>query len=226
MIQFKNDDELFSFINERLYVASVCDILDEMGYRNQAMHQRLRPILPEMRKCGFVGRARTFQWEDVSDLTDENDESINIELFDTLKEAEVVVHSTDPDFCSATWDAMLSAVSQLKGLAGCVCDGLVRQGTKLIEIGFPVFHSGICPVNSKKRRRVVENDIPVYCGNVKVFPGDLVYADFDGVVVIPVKVQTEVFRKASEKVESENCSRSELLQGKSLREVYDKYKSL
>ena len=58
----KNDDELFRFINENLYVAAVCDILDSLGCPRQAMHQRLRPLLPDREHCGFVGRARTFRW--------------------------------------------------------------------------------------------------------------------------------------------------------------------
>ncbi len=53
-----SDQETFDYIKQNLYVAAVCDILDELGYRNQAMHQRLRPLLPDAKHCGFVGRAR------------------------------------------------------------------------------------------------------------------------------------------------------------------------
>ena len=54
--------EYLNKIRQQLYVAAVCDILDEMGYRNQAMHQRLRPLLPDIRSCGFIGKARTLRW--------------------------------------------------------------------------------------------------------------------------------------------------------------------
>ncbi|HET6993692.1 MAG TPA: hypothetical protein VFI06_01860, partial [Chitinophagaceae bacterium] len=64
------------------------------------------------------------------------------------------------------------------------------------------------------------------CGEVLVNPGDMVYADFDGIVVIPKDAEQEVFEKAQQKVHHEHLSRQELLAGKSLREVYDKYKSL
>ena len=53
------DAELFPFMTEQLYVAAFSDILDSLGFRQQVMHRRLRPLLPDMRACGFAGRART-----------------------------------------------------------------------------------------------------------------------------------------------------------------------
>ncbi|HVW62994.1 MAG TPA: hypothetical protein VHC48_23245, partial [Puia sp.] len=81
-------------------------------------------------------------------------------------------------------------------------------------------------VNSKGRGHVVAYDVPIECGGVLVNPGDLIYADFDGITVIPRSVEAEVIRMAKQKVHSENLSRTALLRGLSLREVYDKYKSL
>jgi regulator of RNase E activity RraA len=68
--------------------------------------------------------------------------------------------------------------------------------------------------------------VPVPCGGVTVYPGDLIFAGFDGIVVVPKKIEQTVVQKASEKVHAENLSRKELLAGKSLREVYNKYKAL
>ena len=59
---FSNDAELFAFARQMLYVPVVCDVLDGLGYRQQAMHQRLRPLDPNA--CTIVGRARTFRWMD------------------------------------------------------------------------------------------------------------------------------------------------------------------
>jgi regulator of RNase E activity RraA len=91
---------------------------------------------------------------------------------------------------------------------------------------FPVYYTGIRPLDSKGRAIVQAYDVPIKCGEVLVNPGDIVYADFDGIVVVPKSIEQEVFHKANEKVNNENLSRKELLSGKSLREVYDKYKAL
>ncbi|MFO0889478.1 MAG: hypothetical protein U0790_10110 [Isosphaeraceae bacterium] len=60
MPQFADDTERFRWIRDHLYVPAVCDVLDTLGYRDQAMHQRLRPLDPD--NCTIVGRARTFRW--------------------------------------------------------------------------------------------------------------------------------------------------------------------
>jgi regulator of RNase E activity RraA len=66
----------------------------------------------------------------------------------------------------------------------------------------------------------------VKCGDVLVKTGDIIFADFDGIVVVPEDVSQEVFKRSAEKVNSENLSRKELMEGKSLRDVYDKYHAL
>jgi 4-hydroxy-4-methyl-2-oxoglutarate aldolase len=226
MEKFGSDSDLFDFIKERLYVAAVCDILDELGYRNQAMHQRLRPLLPDMKSCGFIGRAKTLEWKEVDYVDEENPYGLEIEAMDSLKEGDVVVHSTDVNGTNAPWGELMSTIAKRKGVMGCVCDSQVRDCIRIIEMNFPVFYAGIRPLDSKGRGLVVNYDVPVRCGEVIVNPGDLIFADFDGIVVIPKSMEQEVVRKAKEKVHAENLSRKELLSGKSLGEVFEKYKVL
>jgi regulator of RNase E activity RraA len=104
-----------------------------------------------------------------------------------------------------------------------VVDGLVRDVKKIEELGFPVFAAGIKPVDSKGRGQVIACNVPVECGGVLVRPGDLVIADYDGVVVVPSALVEEVIRRAMDKVGRENHSRAELIEGARLRDVYDKY---
>jgi regulator of RNase E activity RraA len=92
-----------------------------------------------------------------------------------------------------------------------------------MQLGFPVFYAGIRPLDSKGRGRVMAYDVPVRCGDVLVNAGDLIFADLDGVVVVPAKLEDEVFRRAAEKVSAENATRRELLKGRTLREVYAEY---
>ena len=107
-----------------------------------------------------------------------------------------------------------------------MCDSNIRDTLRIIEQGFPVFYTGIRPVDSKGRTRVETYDRPVACGGVRVEPGDLVVADADGVVVVPRQVEEKVLEAAREKVEGESQTRKELQEGKSLREVYNKYRIL
>jgi regulator of RNase E activity RraA len=209
------------WIRENLYVPAVCDILDELGFRQQAMHHRLRPL--DGRDCVIVGRARTFRWMETDYVVEDDPYGLEIEAMDSLKAGDVVVHSTDASLTNAPWGELMTTVAKGNGAVGCICDGLIRDCQKIMKLEFPVFHAGIRPVDSKGRGRVMAYDVPVRCGEVLVCPGELIFADFDGVVVIPKKIEDKVLELASEKVKKENASRRELLKGRSLREVYDTF---
>jgi len=220
---FESDTELFEFIRENLYVAAVCDILDSLGLRHQAMHQRLRPLLPDRQRCGFVGRARTFRWMDTDYVDQADPYGLEIEAMDSLRAGDVVVHSTDAGGTNAPWGELMSTVARRNGAVGCVCDSQVRDCNRIIDMGFPVYCAGIRPLDSMGRARVMAYDVPVRCGDVRVEPGELVFADYDGIVVIPREVEAETLRRAKEKAGKESFSRKALLEGKTLREVYDGY---
>jgi regulator of RNase E activity RraA len=217
------DREWFPTIQSTLYTAAVSDILDELGYRHQAMHQRLRPLLPDIKHCGFVGRARTFLWKETDSIVTEDPYGLEIEGMDSLRAGDVAVHSTDSSGTNAPWGELMSTIAKRNGAAGCVCDSQVRDCVRIIEMNFPVYCVGIRPVDSQGRGRVEAFDVPIQCGGVPVNPGDLIFADFDGIVVIPRPIERQVIQKAFEKAGKENLSRQELIEGKSLREVYNKY---
>lgn len=225
-IVLQSNAEIFAFVKSNLYVAAVCDILDDLGLRFQAMHHRLRPLLPDPRNCGFVGRARTARWMETDYVVEEDPYGPEIELMDSLKPGDVVVHSTDYGGTNAPWGELMSTVAQKNGAVGCVCDSQIRDCVRILELGFPVYYAGIRPLDSKGRGFMVACDVPVRCGDVLVKPGELIFADFDGVVVVPREVEEQVLRRAQEKINRENLSRRELLNGKTLREVYDKYRVL
>jgi 4-hydroxy-4-methyl-2-oxoglutarate aldolase len=220
---FDTDDEIFSFVKEKLYVAAVCDILDTLDYRQQAMHQRIRPLLPDIHRCGFVGRARTMRWMDMDYILRENPYGLELEAMDSLKPGDAVIHSTDFSSTNAPWGELMSTIAKRNGAVGCVCDSQIRDCVRIIEMGFPVYYAGIRPLDSQGRARVMAYDVPVRCGDVLVKPGELIFADFDGVVVVPQAVEKDVLRLALEKVGKETASRQALMTGKSLKDVYAMY---
>jgi 4-hydroxy-4-methyl-2-oxoglutarate aldolase len=223
-MNFTTDQQRFDWIRERLYVPAVCDILDGLGFRAQAMHQRLRPLDPA--NCTIVGRARTYRWMETDYVVKEDPYGLEIEAMDSLKPGDVLVHSTDYGGTNAPWGELMSTVAKRNGATGCICDSQIRDCQKIIRLGFPVFYQGIRPLDSMGRGRVMAYDVPVKCGEVLVKPGELVFADFDGVVIVPGEVEAEVLRLAEEKIGKENASRRELLKGRTLRDVYNQYRVL
>src|SRR5688500_16663011 len=181
----ETDQDIFEFVKTHLYVAAVCDILDILGHRNQAMHQRLRPLLPNIQQCGFVGRARTVRWMETDYVDTADPYGLEIAAVDSLRPGDVIVHSTDYAGTNAPWGELMSTVAKHNGAVGCVCDSQIRDCLKIIELGFPVYYAGIRPLDSKGRGLMVTCDVPVRCGEVVVKPGELVFSDFDGIVVVP-----------------------------------------
>jgi regulator of RNase E activity RraA len=104
-----------------------------------------------------------------------------------------------------------------------VIDGLVRDVRKIEAVGFPVFARGIKPVDSKGRGTIIDYNVPIECGGARVAPGDLIVADYDGVIAVPAEVLPNVIQLATEKVDKENGSRAELMSGAYLRDVFAKY---
>lgn len=214
-----NELELFERIEQELYVPVISDSLDSLGYRNCAMSPRVRPL-----RENFVvaGRARTALWMYVY-APDPEPYVVEIEFMDKLKPGDVVVTNSDLPLKNAPWGELMSTAAKMRGARGAIIDSCVRDVKKIFAIDFPVFASGISPLDSSGRGKVVSYDVPVECGDVHVEPGDLVDGDYDGVVVIPKKVEKQALDLAFSKVAKENQTRKELMDGKTLREVYDKY---
>ena len=218
-MQLSNDTGLVEFAEAHLYTAVVSDSLDQLGVRNQAMREHLRPLYAG---CRVAGWARTIACSDVYHVP-EDPYGIEIEAVDSLQPGEVAVVGTQKSVRNAPWGELLSTAARARGARGAIVDGLVRDVRKIEELGFPVFAAGIKPVDSMGRGMVTAYNVPVECGEVLVQPGDFVFADFDGVVVVPRAIVKDVLELASDKVRRENSSRDELMQGAYLRDVFAKY---
>ena len=202
-----------------LSAAILSDIVDSLGLKRRAMRPFVRP-LDEAQV--MVGRARTGLYMPAYALRDgENPYEIEIALVDDLQPQEVVVLACNgPTERIAPWGELLTTAAQVRGAAGCVTDGLVRDVRQIRAMGFPVFHGGIGPLDTKGRARMVDRDVGVECGGVSIDPGDLVFGDVDGVVVIPRSHEHAVMDLALEKVRGEDNTRDALLQGESLANVF------
>jgi len=213
------DLDLFQHVEEKLYTAVISDSLDELGYRDQAMREFMRPLSAHDK---FAGWARTFSCVDVYHIP-ADPYAMEIEALDSVLPGEVVVASTAGSLQNAPWGELLSTAARARGARGAVIDGLVRDVRKIQDLGFPVFARGIKPVDSKGRGTIIDYNVPIECAGARICPGDLVFADYDGVIVVPAEVLPNVIDLATEKVAKENGSRAELLRGAYLRDVFDKY---
>lgn len=214
-----DDNQLLDTLRNDLYVAVVSDALDGLGLHDQAMDDRLRPLTPDMR---LVGRAHTVLTADVYERPAEP-YRMEIEAVDALTPGDVMVAATNHSSRTCFWGELLSTAAVARGATGCAIDGHTRDVRKIIAMGFPVFATGIRPVDSSWRSSVVAYGCPIECGGVRVEAGDVIFGDFDGIVVIPRARLAETVAAAVAKVDGENLSRDMLREGAMLRDVYDKF---
>jgi regulator of RNase E activity RraA len=125
----------------------------------------------------------------------------------------VVSTGGTPSTRNALWGERLSTAAKARGARGAVIDGLVRDVKQIEQLKFRVFAIGINPLDGKGRGIVNAYNMPGICSGVMVNPGDLVCADYDGVIVIPPEVLPNVIRLAKEQVSGEDHSRPQLMPG-------------
>jgi regulator of RNase E activity RraA len=217
-----NDDELFKEMRGQFFCALISDVLDGLGYMRQALPPHIRPVDDNV---VMVGRARTMLYADVYSYPapTENPYELEIALIDSLGRNDVAVCACGGTGRIAPWGGLLSTASKVSGAAGAVMDGLVRDIKDIRQLGFPVFAAGIGPLDSKGRGKVIAIDVAVECGGVRIEPGDILFGDADGCVVIPRAIEGQVLLAAREKLKGENNTREALLAGRKLGDVFAEF---
>ena len=218
------DNALFDMMAAKLYVAVISDILDAMGYRNQVLQPGVVPAQPDPSQV-LVGRAATLlvgpQYEVV-----EQPYTNQIAAIDALEPGDVVVSGVGGMTNIAVWGELFSNAAKARGARGFLTDGCHRDTRMVLDLGFPVFSRGPRPVDISGRGTVISIGRPVELAGVVVYPGDVVFAEVDGVVIIPHNLAEETMSRAFEKVAKEDGAREDLRAGRLLSEVWSKYRVL
>jgi 4-hydroxy-4-methyl-2-oxoglutarate aldolase len=208
-------------IREHLFTSVLSDCLDSVGLMKQALPPRIRPL---DEASVMVGRARTAAFMEVYHVPEgSNPYEHEIALIDSLKPNEIPVFACTNPLRIGPWGELLSTAAHARGAAGALMDGCVRDVKAIRKMGFPVFHGGIAPLDSKGRGKILAIDVPIECAGVPVNTGDLIFGDADGVVVIPKAYEAKVFELAFEKIKGEKNTLSDLQRGDKLADVFARY---
>jgi len=218
MNDWHSDNELFSLMTTRLYTPVVGDILDSLGLFHQFLPQPVQPMLTGMKLAGWAMPVLMIdvygpQMKPFGKLT---------EALDQLQHGEIYLASGGEMRC-AYWGEILTATARMRGAVGAVINGFHRDTPRVLEQGWPVFSRGRFAQDSRVRTQVADYRCPIEIGQVRVHPGDLVFGDLDGVVVIPRDVVQVVIPEALKKAEGENVVRKEIESNMSSTAAFQKY---
>ncbi len=211
------DDELLPLIRRELFSAIIGDVLDKMGYLHCFLPPRIRPLREDMI---LAGRAMPVLEVDLDAGAGERKPfGLMLEALDDLKPHEVYV-AAGASATYALWGELMATRAMKLGAAGAVMDGWARDTTGILRLGFPTFAHGSYAQDQGPRGEVRDFRIPVQLGGVSIRPGDLIYGDRDGVLVVPREAEEEALTRAFEKLEGENLVRVAIENGMSTVEAF------
>jgi len=215
---FRNDQELFDVVKSELYTPVVGDILDGLGLYHQFLPAGIAPI-----QLGdkLVGRAMPVVMIDVFG-PQKKPFGLLTEALDQLEEGDVYLASGGEQRC-AYWGELLTATAKKRGAAGAVINGYYRDSVQVMKQDFPVFSRGRYAQDSSVRTQVTNFRCPIEIGNVWIEPGDLIFGDLDGVLIIPQKHISKVIEKSLEKAHGEKTVRQAIEGGMTATAAFDTY---
>lgn len=215
---WRDDQELFGMMRQRLFTAVVGDILDEMGLLDQFLPPGIRPLRDDMI---VAGRAMPVLEEDIADGT-VKPFGMMLEALDGLQGDEVYL-ATGGSPTYAMWGELMSTRAVRLGSAGAVLNGCSRDTPGILALNFPTFSLGRYAQDQRPRGHVVDFRVAVEVGRVRVAPGDVVFGDIDGVLIIPRSAEREALTRALEKMEKENLVRTAIEGGMSAVEALNTF---
>ncbi len=226
-IVWKSDNELFKLAKQELFTALVGDVLDKMGYLHQFLPSNVKPLDPKMI---VIGRAMPVLEADVFAEQVENSQldvmrkpfGLMFEALDDLKENEVYI-CTGSSHNYALWGGLMSTRAIKLKAAGAVVNGCSRDTNEILRLNFPTFSCGTYAQDQGPRGKVLDFRVPVEWAGIRINPGDIIYGDRDGVIIVPKEIEEEAFANALEKARGEKLVLKALQEGMSTVDAFNKF---
>ncbi len=211
-------DKLEKLFTEELYTPVVGDILDVMGFTHQFLPQEIQQARSDFKLIGYAMPALMIdvfgpQKKPFGQLT---------EALDQLNPGEIYLASGGAMRC-AYWGELLTATAKTRKASGAVINGFHRDTPQMLSQNFPVFSRGSYAQDSSVRTQVVDYRCHMEIGQVSVDPGDLIFGDIDGVLVIPKRIIADVIAQSVEKARGEKVVRHAIENGLTATKAFEKF---
>lgn len=216
--EWKNEQEMLELIRRELYTPVVGDVLDGLGRYHQFLPAPVQPLRESMK---VVGRAMPVLMIDVHG-PQKKPFGLLTEALDDLRTGEVYVASGGGMRC-AYWGELLTATARTRGAVGAVINGYHRDTPQVLSQNWPVFSRGRFAQDSAVRTQVADFRCAIEVGGVWVEPGDLVFGDLDGVVIVPRALEAAVVAAALTKARGEKVVRRAIEAGMSATAAFKKF---
>jgi regulator of RNase E activity RraA len=207
---------------ETVSTATLCTALFKRGLRNQFI-QDVRPLNPKAKP--MVGEAYTLRYiparEDLNPLSVfQNREHPQRKAVEECPAGAVMVIDSRKDARAASAGSILVTRLMVRGVAGIVTDGGFRDSPEIARLELPAYHQRPSAPTNLTHHQAIDINVPIGCGDVPVFPGDVVVGDGEGVIVIPAYLADEIAQEAVEMTAFEDFVLEEVTKGRSILGLY------
>ena len=213
----------FAELSDKLKMASTAtltSVLRNKGLHNTFMHN----VVPLESDARMVGLAFTLRYiparEDLDEVPLDNLKDVQRIGIEQIGAGDVLVIDARGDTRAGTMGSILAARIQVRGCTGVVTDGAYRDSPTIAASGLPAYAAAMNAHTNKTVHHPSEIQVPIACGGVAVFPGDLIVGDQEGVVVIPAHVAAAVSVEAEEMEQKERFIMEKIRSGASIVGTY------
>jgi Demethylmenaquinone methyltransferase len=204
---------------KKVSTGNLADAVEEATGQRGFMNYDMKPIF----RTKIVGPASTAVLRRVLKADARVYPNRALEILDEAPAGSVIVYVLEDGLNIAGMGNLMATTAKVRGLAGAVIDGGVRDIEEITEIGFPVYSRSVTPATSVGRLVSISKNEPVTCGGVRVRPGDYVMGDWDGVVVVPVEAAERVVELIRQYDEKESRMVPIIKETKSMLKALEKY---
>lgn len=203
----------------RFYSPLISDTMERLGISSTALHHSIQQMFsdPSLKVCGIAFPCRVIPTSEYVEIT------TLLQMVDAIPEQAFVVVAADSDVDAALWGGMMSARAQARGAVAAAVNGGVRDLEQIASLGFPVFGTGRCIKDIRRRGYMAEFNTTVTMDGVPIRPGDIIFGDANGVILIPQERFDEIYAELDRAFTEEAATHRGLTSGEGAQKLFEEY---
>jgi 4-hydroxy-4-methyl-2-oxoglutarate aldolase len=212
-------EQLQSF--QKLFTPLVSDVMDRLGFPSHVLPHDIQsiPFDPSLKVAGIAFPCRVIPTSDYVEI------NTLLEMVDNIPEHAFVIVAADADIDAALWGGLMSTRAKARGAVAAAVNGGIRDFEQISKLDFPVFGSYRCIKDIRRRGFMAKYNTSVMIDGATINPGDVVFGDANGVVVIPQEHFNEVYAELMKSIEGEHRTAAGLNEGRPAQELFSEFKT-
>jgi 4-hydroxy-4-methyl-2-oxoglutarate aldolase len=205
----------------QFFTPLVSDVMDRLGLPCFVLPHSVQsiPFDPTLKVAGIAFPCRVAPTHEYVEIT------TLLEMVDHIPNDAFVLVAADADTDAALWGGLMSTRAKARGARAAAVNGGIRDFEQIAQLGFPVFGKYRCIKDIRRRGYMAEYNVPITFDTISIKPGDTVFGDANGVIVIPQEHFNVVYHELTKSISGEHATAKGLSEGKSAQELFQQFET-